>query len=125
MSSPLLPSALDTRTQAFPVLSVSQIDRIRSCSRSRQVAAGDILFEPGDENVPFYVLLSGGMEIVQPDLAGERLIAKHGPAQFTGEMTMIFRTPLSSARPRNGTRRIPGTDGRRFAFACGQRRRIE
>src|SRR5216684_4213879 len=73
MSSPLLPSALDTRTQAFPVLSVSQIDRIRACSRSRQVAAGDILFEPGDENVPFYVLLSGGMEIVQPDLAGEHL----------------------------------------------------
>ena len=89
MFSPLLPSALDARTEAFPVLSVSQIDRIRSCSRSRQVAAGDILFEPGDENVPFYVLLSGGMEIVQPDLAGEHLIAKHGPAQFTGEMTMI------------------------------------
>jgi thioredoxin reductase (NADPH) len=89
MFSPLLPSALDARTQAFPVLSVSQIDRIRSCSRSRQVAAGDILFEPGDENVPFYVLLSGGMEIVQQDLAGEHLIARHGPGEFTGEMTMI------------------------------------
>ena len=89
MFSPLLPSALDARTQAFPFLSVSQIDRIRVCSRSRQVKAGDILFEPGDENVPFYVLLSGGMEIVQPDLAGEHLIAKHGPGEFTGEMTMI------------------------------------
>src|SRR6202158_948256 len=89
MFSPLLPSALDARTEAFPVLSVSQIDRVRSCSRSRQVAAGDILFEPGDENVPFYVLLSGGMEIVQPDLAGEHLIARHGPGEFTGEMTMI------------------------------------
>src|SRR5260221_14346112 len=89
MSSPLLPSALDTRTQAFPILSVSQIDRIRACSRSRQGAAGDILFEPGGGNVPFYVLLSGGMEIVQPDLAGEHLIAKHGPAPFTGEMTII------------------------------------
>ena len=89
MSSPLVPSALDARTQAFPVLSVSQIDRIRSCSRSRQVAASDILFEPGDENVPFYVLLSGGMEIVQPDLAGEHLIARHGPGEFSGEMTMI------------------------------------
>jgi thioredoxin reductase (NADPH) len=89
MSSPLLPSALDARTQAFPVLSVSQIDRIRSGGRSRQVAAGDILFEPGDENVPFYVVLSGGMEIVQPDLAGEHLIARHGPGEFTGEMTMI------------------------------------
>src|SRR5258705_902693 len=89
MSSPLLPSALDARTQAFPVLSVSQIGRIRSCSRSRQVAAGDILFEPGDENVPFYLLLSGGMEIVQPDPAGEHLIAIHGPGEFTGEITMI------------------------------------
>jgi formate hydrogenlyase transcriptional activator len=89
MSSPLLPSALDARTQAFPVLSVSQIDRIRSCGRSRHVAAGDILFEPGNENVPFYVLLSGRMEIVQPDLAGELQIAKHGPGEFTGEMTMI------------------------------------
>ena len=89
MFSPLLPSALDARTQAFPVLSSWQIDRIRSCSRSRQVAAGDILFEPGDENVPFYVLLSGRMEIVQPDLAGEHLIATHGPGEFTGEMTMI------------------------------------
>src|SRR6266403_2685887 len=89
MFSPLLPSALDARTQAFPVLSVSQIERIRSCSRSRQVAGGDILFEPGDENVPFYVLLSGRMEVVQPDLAGEHQIAKHGPGEFTGEMTMI------------------------------------
>src|SRR6201982_1434043 len=89
MFSPLLPSALDARTQAFPVLTVSQIDRIRSCSRSRQAAVGDILFEPGDENVPFYVLLSREMEIVQPDLAGEHLIATHGPGEFTGEMTMI------------------------------------
>src|ERR1700756_3678424 len=89
MFSPLIASALDARTQAFPVLSSWQIDRIRSCSRSRQVAAGDILFEPGDENVPFYVLLSGRMEIVQSDLAGEPLIAKHGPGEFTGEMTMI------------------------------------
>jgi thioredoxin reductase (NADPH) len=29
------------------------------------------------------------MEIVQPDLAGEHPIAKHGPGEFTGEMTMI------------------------------------
>jgi CRP-like cAMP-binding protein len=105
----------------FRVPSVSQID-IRSCSRSRHVAAGDILFEPGDENVPFYVLLSGRMEIVQSDLADEHQIAKHGPGEFSGEMTMI-----SGRRclVRNGTRRIPGTDGRRIAFACGQGRRIE
>jgi thioredoxin reductase (NADPH) len=53
------------------------------------VQKGEILFEPGDTDVPFFVLLSGGMEIVQPDLTGERPIATHGLGQFTGEMTMI------------------------------------
>jgi thioredoxin reductase (NADPH) len=89
MSSPPLPSALDARTQAFPVLTAAQISRVRSSSKLRHVKTREILFEPGDTNVPFFVLLSGNMEIVQPDLTDERLIATHGPGEFTGEMTMI------------------------------------
>jgi len=89
MSSSPVPSALDARTQAFPVLTAAQISRVRSGSKVREVKKGEILFEPGDTNVPFFVLLSGGMEIVQPDLRGERPIATHGPGNFTGEMTMI------------------------------------
>jgi thioredoxin reductase (NADPH) len=89
MSSPALPSALDARTQAFPVLSAAHIQRIRANSKLRQVKKGEIVIEPGDVNVPFFVLLSGRMEIVQPSLNGESLVATHGPGQFTGEMTMI------------------------------------
>lgn len=89
MSSSPVPSALDARTQAFPVLTAAQISRVRSVSRVRNVKAGEILFQPDDTNVPFFVLLSGSMEIVQPDCTGERLIAKHAPGEFTGEMTMI------------------------------------
>jgi thioredoxin reductase (NADPH) len=89
MSSQPVPSALDARTQAFPILTASQISRIRSVGKLRHVQAGEILFEPGDRNVPFFVLLSGRMEIVQPDLTGERPITKHSPGGFTGEMTMI------------------------------------
>src|SRR6266436_4441973 len=84
-----IPSVLDARTQAFPVLTAAQISRIRSVSQLREVKKGEILFEPDDTNVPFFVLLSGSMEIVQPDLTGERPIATHGPGGFTGEMTMI------------------------------------
>src|SRR5665213_314216 len=87
-SSPV-PSALDPRTQAFPVLTPAQIDRIRPIGSIRRVENGEILFEPGDTVVPFFVLLSGSMEIVQPGLNGERPIATHGPGEFTGEMTMI------------------------------------
>ena len=50
---------------------------------------GNVLFRPGDMAVPFFVLLSGRMEIVQPSLDGERMIARHDPGEFTGEMTMI------------------------------------
>jgi thioredoxin reductase (NADPH) len=89
MSAPPISSALDARTQAFPILTAAQISRVRSGGKLRHVKKGEILFEPGDTNVPFFVLLSGSMEIVQPDLAGERPIVTHGPGAFTGEMTMI------------------------------------
>lgn len=74
---------------AFPMLTQAQIDRIRPFGRVRTVEAGEILFQPGDGNVPFFVLLSGGMEIVQPDVKGERPITTHTAGAFTGEMSMI------------------------------------
>jgi thioredoxin reductase (NADPH) len=89
MSSPLIPSALDARTQAFPTLTPAQIARIRPLAKLRPVQVGDVLFKPDDTNVPFFVLLSGGVEIVQPSLASERPIATNGPGGFTGEMTLI------------------------------------
>jgi len=89
MSAWPVPSALDARTQAFPVLTAAQIARVRPGSKLRMVKPGEILFQPGDTEVPFFVLLSGNMEIVQPDLAGERPVTTHGPGEFTGEITMI------------------------------------
>src|SRR5208282_5877880 len=83
------PSALNASTQAFPILTAAQINRIRPASKLRPVTKGEILFEVGDTNVPFFVLLSGSMEIVLPGLNGESPVAKHGPGGFTGEMTMV------------------------------------
>jgi thioredoxin reductase (NADPH) len=89
MTSPTTPLLADVRAEAFPVLTAEQINRVRPLSKMRQVKAGEILFEPGDADVPFFVVLSGGMEIVQPDPHGERTIVKHAAGQFTGEMTTI------------------------------------
>lgn len=90
MVSRPLPSALDANTQTFPALTPTQINRLIPHGKVRKVEVGEILFEPGDTGVSFYVVLSGAMEIVQPDLAGERLITTHAdPGNFTGELTMI------------------------------------
>ena len=84
---------------AFPALTPSQIDRIRPYGKLRQMEVGEILFEPGDVSAPFFVLLSGGMEIVQPTLSGERLIVTHQAGGFTGEMTLISgRSALARGR---------------------------
>jgi thioredoxin reductase (NADPH) len=89
MSTWPVPSALNANTQIFPTLTSAQITRIRSCGKLRSVAPGDVLFKPGDTNVPFFVLLSGELEIVQPGIDGERPITKHSAGAFTGELSMI------------------------------------
>lgn len=89
MSLPSTPLISDVRGEAFPVLTAEQINRIRPLSKVRKVEAGEILFEPGDSNVPFFVLLSGSLEIVQPDLHGDRRIVEHHAGSFSGEMSTI------------------------------------
>lgn len=96
MSSWPVPSTLDAGTRIFPGLSPAQIDRIRPGSKLRRVERGEVLFRPGDVGVPFFILLSGEMEIVQPQLAvlqphlsGDRLITTHHAGHFTGELSMI------------------------------------
>jgi thioredoxin reductase (NADPH) len=87
--SNLVSNALESHAQVFPVLTEAQINRIRPFASLRHVNDGDVLFRADDSDAPFFVLLSGSMEIVQPDVNDERFVANHGPGEFTGEMTMI------------------------------------
>jgi thioredoxin reductase (NADPH) len=89
MSSWPAASALDANTQTFPTLTDAQIVRLRPGGKLRNMAVGEVLFRPGDTSVPFFILLSGRMDILQPSLDGERLITSHGPHAFTGEVSMI------------------------------------
>lgn len=82
-------SALDPQTQAFPKLTAAQIDRARPYAKLRPVAAGEILFDVGEPRIPMFILLSGKMEVVQPDGDSERSLVKHDAGSFTGEISMI------------------------------------
>jgi thioredoxin reductase (NADPH) len=80
---------MDPSTQTFPVLTAAHLERVRANSKIRKVEAGEILFKPGDMKIPFFALLSGRLEIVQPGIHGETPIITHGPGEFTGEVNMI------------------------------------
>ena len=89
-STTVAPPAQDTLARAFPKLTSSQIDRLRKYGTVRAVHTGEILFEQGDVNVSFFVVLNGAMEIVQPTESKERAIADHGAGEFTGEVNMLW-----------------------------------
>jgi thioredoxin reductase (NADPH) len=75
---------------AFPRLSDDQIARLEAQGERRATAAGEVLFEEGEEGYDFYVVLQGMVAVVD-DYGGaeERLIAVHGPGRFLGELGLL------------------------------------
>src|SRR5215831_13994504 len=84
-----LPLTSSRVEQIFPILTPAQINRIAVHGHMRAVEPGKVLVEQGDSTVPFFVVVSGELEIVRPSCAGETLVTIHGPGQFTGEVNML------------------------------------
>src|SRR5512132_3069088 len=79
--------------RVFPTLTPAQVERIAAHGRVRQIRPGEVLVQPGDQIVPFFVVTSGGIEIVRPSSANETLVVLYGPGQFTGEVNMLSGRP--------------------------------
>ena len=83
----------------FPKLTMAQIGRITAHGRTRSVKPGEVLIEQGDISVPFFVVITGEVEIVRPFGAYETLVTVHGHGEFTGEVNMLSgRRSLVRAR---------------------------
>ena len=94
-----LPLTKSHREKIFPKLTPAQIDRIAAHGRTRSVQSGEVLIEQGDTSVPFFVVITGEVEILRPLGAHETLITVHGPSEFTGEVNMLSgRRSLVRAR---------------------------
>src|SRR5216683_511453 len=82
-------SIMDRAAQMFPQLTPAQIDRISSIGHRRDVRAGEVLFDVGDQNTRFFVVLSGTIDIVRPIGDREEPVIVHHPSEFTGEINML------------------------------------
>jgi thioredoxin reductase (NADPH) len=93
------PNVLERAAQTFPTLTAAQIDRVGRVGVHRDVRAGEVLFDVGDQNTRFFVVLSGAVEIVRQMGDREELVVVHKPGQFTGEVNMLdARRSLVRAR---------------------------
>src|SRR5947207_3121859 len=83
---PLQSSAPSRVERLFPTLTDAQVARIAARGRRRPVALGEVLIKPGDRAIPFFVVVSGALQVTD---AADALIVTHRPGQFSGEATMI------------------------------------
>ena len=52
--------------RVFPTLTPIQIARIAPHGRQRAIASGEVLVEVGQRPVPFFVVLSGEVQVLRP-----------------------------------------------------------
>ena len=96
---PLTSSRLE---KIFPTLTPAQIRRVAAHGHVRTVERGEVLVKQGDTSVPFFVVITGELEIVRPSGAYETLVTVHDSGQFTGEVnTLSGRRSLVQMRAIN------------------------
>jgi thioredoxin reductase (NADPH) len=90
---------IDRRAQMFPRLTPEQVERVAESGERRRLKAGEVLFDCGDRDVPFFVVVEGAIEVVTPGRGREDRVTVLGPGEFTGEVTMLSgRRSLLRAR---------------------------
>jgi thioredoxin reductase (NADPH) len=82
------------RDEAFPRLSDDLIAPLDAVGVRRPLTAGEILFNAGDRDSAFYVVLSGRVAII--DAYGtkkERVLGVHEAHRFVGELSLVTGQP--------------------------------
>ena len=77
------------RLRRFPDSRLPRSSEHDPTARLGKSRRGEIIFDVGEIGISMFIILSGKMDIVQPDGNRERAVAKHDPGEFTGEINMI------------------------------------
>jgi thioredoxin reductase (NADPH) len=75
--------------EAFQQLTDAELAALMPFGKLRAVSAGEYLYREGDSAYDFYVVLSGAVEIVISADGNERVIARHTPGRFLGELNLL------------------------------------
>lgn len=79
-------SPLVKSPQVFPILTSDEIHRVAAHGKRRAVKAGEVLVEQGERDMPFFVVVSGHLEITQVSGLHRENIVVHDPGEFFGDI---------------------------------------
>jgi thioredoxin reductase (NADPH) len=109
-----------TQTQpnvAFPRLDDAEMAVLKKSGLERRLGDGEPLFEVGDRNSDFFVVLAGAVEIVDRSADPPLTLAVHMPGEFTGSLGLLkqWRSSASAAaRGEAAVLQIPADELRRI-----------
>ena len=73
----------------FPVLEEKYLQDLESCGSALELQSGDTLYEEGDTEYCFYVVLSGQIKVTKNFGTEEIVVAIHRRGEFTGDLSML------------------------------------
>ena len=112
--------------EVFPRLAQEMITRVMAYGSEEWIAEGSRVFERGERNVDFFVVLEGELEILSVNRHGYAIVVTTlVERQFTGELDLFnARANLVNGRASvdSNVLRIPRADFRRMIACAGHRR---
>lgn len=81
----------------FSEMSRRDLKRLASAVIVRPYKRGEMIVKEGEMAVAFYIIRSGGVDVVRNADSGEKVIATLGPGDFFGEMAILDSYPRSAS----------------------------
>lgn len=90
---------------AFPQLTDDEMERLAGLASICSFTDGEAVFQAGQRGLPFYIVISGAIAIVDESADESRTVVVHGPREFTGDVSLLTDQPaIISAYARGETR---------------------
>ncbi|MFN2194497.1 MAG: HEAT repeat domain-containing protein [Anaerolineales bacterium] len=90
----------------FADLPPGDLEQVAEVAQEQLYAAGAEICKEGDPGQAMYVIVSGEVEVLTAQGAGEKRLALRGPGEFVGEMAIIEATPRSATLRAAGEVRV-------------------
>jgi thioredoxin reductase (NADPH) len=78
---------------AFPKLSEAEVESLAGLARVCTFEDGQAVFQAGQRGVPFYVVISGEIAIVDDSGPERKTVVVHGRNAFTGDVSLLTDRP--------------------------------
>ncbi len=88
-----MPNVKFVHHDAFPILSDAEIEGLSKRATECSFEDGQAIFQAGQRGLPFYLVRSGSIEIVDESGAESKTIVVHGPREFTGDVSLLTDRP--------------------------------